>query len=87
MVHLDVHVRLPEGDGVARSVYFPPSDSLGEEVRQQVFATFPEATDYSFTEVSSREVVRREKHAAALELARKTVQYFMIQTRLEKEGL
>ncbi|MEO5498899.1 MAG: hypothetical protein ABIR46_00160 [Candidatus Saccharimonadales bacterium] len=86
MVYLDVHIRTPEfSDGQAKSVYFPPSDTLSADIRSAVFDNYPEATDYSFKEVSPREVSRRDRETKLHDLVRSAINYASIQSQLDKK--
>lgn len=84
MPYLDIHVRTPEwGDVVARSVSAPSSEDLGSDIRTQVYETFPDATDYTFREISKKEIKARNKRAATDRLARMVINYATMQIHLD----
>ncbi len=86
MPYLDIHVRTPDrGDIVARSVMVAETEDLGGDVREMVFGSIPEATDYTFREISRKEVKERAMRAYTYRLAKMAIQYTTMQTNFDNK--
>jgi hypothetical protein len=67
----DIYIETGGEELTFRSVTFETSSSqdMGARLRETVFDNFPEASDYTFHEISSKEQRARDREERALRLA------------------